>query len=617
MRNKLVRGIPASPGIVMSRVVVGVQYIEPLSSEPEIKEVGSATPRQDTPASEITKFKMALEKTRLELEQLRSDFQHRTDEAHARILDAQLLVIEDPTLISGTINKITKENLPALSAFKKTVKGILSGFAKVKDEYIKARISDIKDVANRVLHNLGGQPSGEKLVLGSRQIPSGYPTEHDAKHIVISHDLSPSDIAHFNKEKVCGFATDLGGSTSHTSIMARALGIPAVVGLGNITKLVTGSEEIIIDGNRGVVIIEPNESTRRVYEDKIVRFQQYEQELLSLAGLPCETLDGYSIELGCNIELPDEIELALSYGADAIGLMRTEFLYLKSDRLPTEEEQFKTYNKLAEKVTSLTVRTLDLGGDKLPIYMQSSDAVRVSEVTESNPALGWRGIRFSLTNRDIFMTQLKAIIRSNSRGNVRILFPMIHSLDELRLAKFCVNEVSANLNKSGIPYGKNIEIGVMIEVPSAVLVASAIAKEVDFISIGSNDLTQYTLACDRGNPFVAQIYNPLHPAVLKLIKWTVDSSHGAHKWVSLCGELASYAPAIPILIGLGVDELSVSPIYLLRVKKLIRSLSMGEAKSIAREVLELDSELAIKKYIEDEIASRLPVVKELISEMES
>lgn len=585
MRNELLRGIPASPGIVMSRAVVYDKgFLFPLESKIEDVDV----------VSELTKFKSALEKTRLELEQIRADFMRRTDAYHARIFDAQLLVLEDPTLINGTIDKIKRKNLSALQAFKKTVKEILSGFDKVKDEYIRARVTDIKDVTNRILHNLIGQPQVLPL--------------HKDKHIVIAQDLSPSDMARFEKEIVSGFATNLGGGTSHTSIMARALGIPAVVGLSNVTNLIKTGDEIIIDGNHGIVIIEPDESTRRVYEDKMHRFQQYERELLSLVSLPCNTLDGYSIELACNIELPEEVEVVLSHGANAIGLMRTEFLYFRSNKLPSEDDQFSIYKDIAERVDSLTVRTLDLGGDKLPGVWDGVDSPK-----ELNPALGWRGIRFSLANRELFITQLKAIIRANHRGNVRILFPMTHSLDELRLAKLCVNEVSANLTKCSLAYGENIEIGVMIEVPSTAIIAPAIVKEVDFVSIGSNDLTQYTLACDRTNPLVAQIYNPLHPAVLKLIKYTIDSSHAANKWVSLCGELASYPPAIPILIGLGVDELSVSPVYLLEIKKIIRSLSMREAKSIADKVIEMDSEQLIKEYIEN-IKDRLPAIKQAIEE---
>jgi phosphotransferase system enzyme I (PtsI) len=390
--------------------------------------------------------------------------------------------------------------------------------------------------------------------------------------------------------------------------MARALGIPAVVGLKRVTKWVKTGEEVIIDGNHGIVIIDPNEATRRIYEDKIRRFQKYEKELLSLSTLPCQTLDGHRIELACNIELPEEVNLALSYGTDIVGLMRTEFLYLKSDTLPTEEEQFEIYKNIATKTTSVTIRTLDLGGDKLTKYIERG-------IEEVNPALGCRGIRFSLSRRDIFIDQLKAIIRASAYGNVKILLPMVHEVDEVRKVKSCINKAFSLIKKTNAPCPDTIEIGVMIEIPSAVFVTSAIAKEVDFFSIGSNDLTQYTLACDRTNSRVSQIYNPLHPAVLRLIRYTTDASHGARKWVGCCGELASYPPAIPILIGLGVDELSVAPIYILEVKKIIRALSMDEARIIADEVSGLRTNKEVKKYIK-RIKERIPVIKEIMEKRE-
>jgi phosphotransferase system enzyme I (PtsI) len=602
MRNKVIRGIPASPGIVMSKTLV-YSSVGDMKPESLRETVGTKTPKSTAKADradfEIRKFEAALEEARREIEVIRDDFLRRTDDHHARILDAQLLVTEDATLLSGTIRRIREDNLTASRAFRKTVAEIVSAFSKIKDEYIKARVADIKDVSNRILHHL----------IGKRR----HHLVQDFEHVIIAQDLSPSDTARLRKEIVTGFATDLGTSSSHTAIMARALGIPAVVGLGRITRSVKSGEEVIIDGNRGVVVIDPNEATRRVYEEKIQRFQKYEEELTSLTSLSCETLDGYSIELACNIELPEEVDNVVTHGADSIGLMRTEFLYLKSKKAPTENQQFKIYKDMADKVSFLTVRTLDMGGDKVAPVRHRAAQVVETKLREMNPVLGWRGIRLSLGRKDLFILQLKAIIRANHRGNIRILLPMVQSVAEIRAAKACIHEASQELEKSGIPHGKNIEVGIMIEVPAASLIASALAKEVDFLSIGSNDLTQYTLACDRTNPRVSEIYNPLHPAVLKLIRHTIEASHAALKWVSCCGELASYPPAIPILIGLGIDELSVAPIYFLEVKKIIRSLSMDEVKAMASEITALDDEEAVRKYV-DHIRQRLPVVKKIMEE---
>ncbi|MBI4722834.1 MAG: phosphoenolpyruvate--protein phosphotransferase [Candidatus Stahlbacteria bacterium] len=615
---RMLRGIAASPGIVMSKAVVydfmevieGGQ-ISPLKADRPLAEKGKKPKSKSGKENyELSKFASALEKTKHELELIRADFmscevQPQIDDYHSRILDAQLLVLEDPTLINSTIDKIKIDNLTATQSFRKTTTEIMAGFKKVKNEYIRARVADIKDVTNRVLRNLKGQSQLSALQQVGAKRKSRFIGD---RHIVIAKDLSPSDTARLNKEIVSGFATELGGSTSHTAIMGRAIGIPAVVGISNITDSVKSGDEIIIDGNHGIVIIEPDESTRRIYEDRIHRFQVYEKELLSLTSLPCRTLDGHTVDLAYNIELPEEIDVALVFGASAIGLMRTEFIYLKKDALPSEEEQFEIYDSLAQKVNSITIRTLDLGGDKL--------LPNDNRIKERNPALGWRGIRVSLAKRNIFNTQLKAIIRTNRHNNVRILLPMVQSLDEVKLAKSCIKKVAKRLAKTGIHYGENIEIGVMIEVPSAAIIASAIAKEVDFLSIGSNDLTQYMLACDRTNPMVAHIYNPLHPAVIKLIKHTVEVSHSARKWVSLCGELASYPPAIPILVGMGIDELSVAPIYLLEIKKIIRSLSKNETKAIAEEVSGINSEIEMKKYV-NKIRNRFPVIEEIMSEYEN
>lgn len=580
MKNKLLRGIAASPGIVIAKAV------------PYKEEEFLITVREpETTDIEIRKFNRALKQTTKEIQQIKEDFLKKTDYYHAKIFDMQLLVLEDKTIIENTVNLI-KKGKPAEQAVKEVVDKILMAFRKVEDEYLKARISDFKDVAARVLRNL------------TQKLPTNalFPK---TKHVIIAQDLTPSDTATFSKGLVLGFATDSGGNTSHTAIMARALEIPAVVGLNKITKFIKTGDEVIIDGNRGVVIIDPDEATRRVYEDKIKRFQEYTKELEKLSELPAETLDGHSIELSYNIELPEEIESGIAHGAKGVGLMRTEFLYLKAPELPTEEEQYEIYKKLAQKVApySIIIRTLDLGGDKIFPSLDMKDA---------NPFLGWRAIRCSLANKEMFKTQLRAILRAGKAGNVKMMFPMINSIEELKQAKSCVEKAKKELQREGLPYDADIEIGVMIEIPSAALMARSIAEEVDFLSIGSNDLVQYTLACDRTNPRVACLYNPFHPAVINLIRRTIEAGHAARVWVGLCGELGANPIAVPILIGLGIDELSVAPISILEVKKIIRSLSLDEAKTIAREISALETSEAVQKAL-NKMKKKFPAIEEIIS----
>ncbi|MCK4353566.1 phosphoenolpyruvate--protein phosphotransferase [candidate division WOR-3 bacterium] len=633
MRNKLLRGIPASPGIVIAKAIPH-----------EEERFFISTKRSKKTSSEINRFKNAREQTRKEIQLLREDFLKKTDSHHAMIFDAQLLVLEDKTLVDNTVSRIRKGE-SAEFAFKKVADKILLDFNKIEDEYLKARINDIKDVAFRILSNLTNPPAKAKWRAGkitasprARRIDKLSPK---IKHIVIAQDLTPSETANFSNPsadgQVVGFATDFGGDTSHTAIMARALEIPAVVGLNEVTKFVNIGDEVVIDGNQGLVIIEPNESTRRVYERKIKHFQQYTKELKALSGLNCETLDGHSVELSCNIELPEEIDIGLAYGARGVGLMRTEFLYLKSDNPPSEDEQYEIYNAIAQKTypNSLIIRTLDLGGDKLPLgtgvcaegtslpdkWLRPASLVGTGQAgafggKDANPFLGWRAIRFSLSNKEFFSIQLKAILRANKHGNVKILFPLITNLNELRLAKSCLEEAKNELKKNGLPYDPNIEVGAMIEVPGAALLAPAIAKEADFLSIGSNDLTQYTLACDRTNPRVADLFNPFHPAVLRLIKYTIEAGHEARKWVGLCGELGANFLAVPILLGMGIDELSVAPIYILEIKKIVRALSMEEAKIIAKEVMLLETSEKVQNFIE-KIRTKFPVIQKVMAERKS
>ncbi len=589
MRNKLFRGTPASPGICIARVV---PYIA-VMPERLVKTENRKQKTEDKTLYEIERFKNAIEMTEQELISIRKGFLSRTDNHHASMLDIQLLALRDKTIMDGTIELIKKEKRTADSAFRKVVKKTLSNIPRIIDDYIRQRLDDIKDVSRRIMRNLKEQKI-ESIVAMEKN-----------DHIVIAHDITPSESAQFANRKVVGFATNLGSENSHTSIMARALEIPAVVGLRNIWKSVKSGELAIIDGNNGVVIIDPDESTLRAYRRKEKEIEKHQRNLESMAKLPCVTLDGNAIELAANIEMPFEIKTAIAHGAKGIGLMRTEFLYLKEDRFPSENEQYEVYRDIAEVIApeSLIIRTLDIGGDKL---------LHTDEMVDANPFLGWRGIRFSLSEKGIFKEQLRAILRANVRKNIKILFPMITDVKEVISAKKILKRVKEELETEGISDDFNIEVGVMIEVPSASLSAKAIAKEVDFLSIGSNDLTQYVLACDRTNRRLADLYNSLHPTILKLISETVDAGHKEHKWVGLCGELAHNPLTIPILIGFGIDELSVSPLYLTKVKKIIRNISMEEAQWLAREILVCNTLTEVEKFLEKKVLTEFSVIREMV-----
>ncbi|MDD5530818.1 MAG: phosphoenolpyruvate--protein phosphotransferase [bacterium] len=579
MRNKIIRGIPASPGIIITKAAL---YEEEKFFVPIRESKGKAY--------EISKFELAQQKTKEEILVIQQDFLKKTDASRARILEAQFLVLEDKTLIDGTIDLIKKGDTAEV-ALEQTTSKILSRLNKIEDEYLKARISDIKDVTDRLMRNLTYKPKKNTIM--------------QTKHSIIAEELTPSEIASLS-DNVIAIATDLGGENSHTAIMARAIGIPAVMGLKDATKLVNINDTVIIDGNQGVLIIDPDEATLRTYDKKIKRFQQYGKELKNLISLPAETLDGNSIDISCNIDVMEEVDLAIQNNSAGVGLLRTEFLYLTSKKIPNENEQYKIYNYIAEKIypNSVVIRTLDIGGDKLTADLK---------FTESNPFLGCRGIRYSLTNKKLFIAQIKAILRASKKGNVRILLPMVSEVKELILAKFYIEIAKTELKNEKIAYDSNIGVGVMIEVPAAAIIARPLAQEADFLSIGSNDLFQYTLACDRTNPKVNCSYNPLQPAVFQLIKSTIEQAHKARKWVSCCGELAAEPIAIPILIGMGIDVLSVAPIRLLEVKKIVRSLSMKEAKEIATKALEIETITEMETFI-NEVIIKIPAIKEILKE---
>ncbi|MCK4234715.1 phosphoenolpyruvate--protein phosphotransferase [candidate division WOR-3 bacterium] len=583
MRNDIIiRGITASPGIA-----VGPAF---LFQESRILFKGTLKPISDID-NEVKKFKAAIKKSKKELNDIKSNLVKKLGFTKANFLDVQLLALEDTWIIDETIKKIRKEKKESVQALLEISKDLLTKFKKIDDPYLRERITDIKDVTNRVIKNL----------TGSMEQKISFP---DKKIILVAEDLSPSDTAQLEKEKVLAFLTNLGGKTSHTAIMARALEIPAVVGLREITENIYPGVKIIVDGYAGVIVVNPTEKTLKNYEKKKKHLQGLEQELLGLRDLPATTVDGHSIDLSANIEFTEDIDSAKKHGAHGVGLYRTEFLYLTQEHLPTEESQYKVYKNIVDKLYPETVifRTLDLGGDK----------IFKTNYPENNPFLGWRAIRISLKRKGIFKTQLRAILRTSDRKTVRIMFPMISDLNEIKEAKRTLEEVKGELDKEGIKFDKKIETGIMVEIPSAAILADAFAKESDFFSIGSNDLTQYILAVDRTNELVADLYDHLHPAVLRTIKTVIEAAHRNSIWVGICGEIAGDPLAIPVLIGLGVDELSATPMVIPEVKKVIRTLSFKESKEIARKCIAFSTPGEVRAFLRNIINTKLTKIKELI-----
>jgi phosphotransferase system enzyme I (PtsI) len=455
--------------------------------------------------------------------------------------------------------------------FQEVAANYAETLSKIDDPYLRERALDIQDVTKRVIRNMQGKAPKTFLAL----------TE---PHILVAHNLTPSDTATMNKERVLGIATDLGSRTSHTAIMARSLNIPAIVGLHDVTEKLETGQHVLLDGTNGLLMVDPTPETLAYYGEIESRRVKVVTQLKELRETKSTTRDGRHIVLSANIELPDDIDAVAANGAEGIGLYRTEFLYLNRNTLPTEDEQYQTYRKVAERVSPdpLIIRTFDLGGDKL-----APGTVDVSD--ELNPFLGWRAIRVCLENTDIFKTQLRAILRASAVGNVKIMFPMISGLDELRHAISILNECKEELRRTGSRFGDATEVGAMIEIPSAAISADLLAREVDFFSIGTNDLIQYALAVDRVNERIAHLYAPTHPAVLRLLKMIADAAHVNDIWVGVCGEMAGDIALIPLLLGLGMDELSASATLVPRVKRAVQSLTIAECRQLVDETLKLQT----------------------------
>ncbi|MDD3087045.1 MAG: phosphoenolpyruvate--protein phosphotransferase [Candidatus Omnitrophica bacterium] len=531
---------------------------------------------------EIQLFEEALIKTRREIIELQKRIGSDMGKNEAQIFDAHLLVLEDRMLIEEVISRLKKDKLNVAFIFQEVLKKYVSVFAKIEDEYLKERISDINDVGKRILRNILGK---ERKGL----------SELKDKVIIVAHDLSPSDTAAMHKRRVSAFVTDVGGKTSHTAIMAKSLEIPAVVGVQDATTEINAGDMLIVDGALGLVIVNPDQKTLDLYHTAEEKLRGVNEKFLSAKDLPAITLDGVKVEINANIEFPDEVPGVKLHGGEGIGLYRTEFFYMNRKDSPSEDEHYLAYKYVAEQMNPypVIIRTIDLGGDKFLSQFQIPH--------EMQPFLGWRAIRFCLARPEIFKLQLRAILRASVHGNLKLMYPMISGIEELRQANKILDEAREELRSKGIPFDEDIQVGAMIEVPSAAMTADILAEEADFFSIGSNDLIQYSLAVDRANEKVAYLYEPAHPAVLRLIKNVIDSAHKGDINVGMCGEMAGEPSLALILLGMGLDEFSMPPQVIPELKYLIRSITLAQAKEIANEALKLPTGREVEDYAQSKL----------------
>ena len=520
---------------------------------------------------EAGRFEKALVQTRQQILEIQGKVLETLSAKEADIFEAHLLMLEDQVLVDEVIRMIRDQKVNADFAFHIVAERYVTALVSADDEYLRERANDMRDLTARVLDNL-------------LEVKDEFDLRHIAEPcILVSHDLSPSTTAQLDKKFVLGFATDIGGQTSHTAIMARSLGIPAVVGLQTVSQELESGDYALLDGYNGTVIVNPTDQTLFEYGQLAKIKASLEEKLNEIRQQPAVTLDGKFIHLSANIENQHDTEAVLAHGAEGVGLFRTEYLFINRESLPSEEEQYQSYRKVAAalKPNSVIIRTLDLGGDKFASHLQLAKEV--------NPFLGWRAIRFCLAQPELFRAQLRAILRASAEGNVKMMYPMISGLEELNQANTLVEKCRAELRAEGVPFDEKMEIGVMIEIPSAALIADALATRVKFFSIGSNDLIQYTLAADRTNEKVSHLYEPTHPAIIRLIKTTVDAAHRHGIWAGVCGEIAGDPMLTPLLIGLGADELSAAPTVVAPVKYMIRRLKLDETRALAEFALQCES----------------------------
>jgi phosphotransferase system enzyme I (PtsI) len=564
-RSNIFKGIAAAPGITVAKAYLFKKEKETISSA-DIENVEEALNTLDE----------ALEKSKKELNKVFGLAIDKLGEKRAAIFEAQIMILDDPVLISTIKKRIKEEKKAPEYIVNDEISKYQAMMDQLNEPYMKERSHDIEDIKNRIIRNI-------KKKKWQSRITSDV--------IVVTDNLTPADTVLFSRVNVKGYVTNFGGLTSHAAIVARSLHIPAVVGLHDATAKISDDDLIVVDGYRGEVIINPTEEQLKFYKERIRSLNLYDKELAELRNLPAETLDGRKITLLANLDISEEIDLIVRNGASGIGLVRTEQLFEELDQFPTEEEQVKWYNQISEKIypNFAIIRTLDIGGDKiLPV-----------DVKEANPFLGWRGIRFLLDNKQLFKTQLRAILRASSHKNIKLMLPMIASIAEVRQSKEILEECKAELRNEGYQFDNNIELGIMIEIPSAAVLAHEFAKEVSFFSIGTNDLIQYLLAVDRGNEIVSGLYQEFHPSVVRTIDFIIKEGKQNNVFVSICGEMASDPIAIPLLIGLGLDSLSVSPALIPVTKQIIRNITYQETRKIVQKCLEVATEQEIKQILSD------------------
>jgi len=549
------KGIPGAPGI-------GIGTAQVLKKELDIPRFAVEDSKE-----ELDRFYRALDQSKQQVSQLLERASKNGNKDVADIMQAHLMMLDDPEFLAKVKESIENEKLNAEFAVWSVGQEYIQFFEQMTDEYLKARAADLKDITERIIRNLTG------TLLDLSQLPQNT--------VLVARDLAPSDTAQIDREHVVGLVTDEGGPTSHVAIMARSFQIPAVVGTKNATGEIKNGDLLVVDGNEGIVEVNPAEDSLKNYEQKQLQWKKEQSDLGELITVPSVTKDGAQVKLEANIGRPEEVEIALKFGAEGVGLFRTEFLFMDRNTLPSEEEQFEAYKKALEGMRGqvVTIRTLDIGGDK--------DLPYLGLQRENNPFLGWRAIRYCLDRRDVLKTQLRAILRASAYGKAAVMFPMISSVEEVVKAKEVLEEAKAELREEGQPFDEHVKVGIMVEIPSAAVAADLLAPEVDFFSIGTNDLTQYTLAVDRDNEKVREYYNPLHPAVLRLIKRVIDVGNTFGKEVAMCGELAGDDKATEILLGLGLQVFSMTPSSIPRVKKVVLSTNNEEAQAIAKKAAAL------------------------------
>lgn len=580
-----IKGIAVSPGVAIAPAIILDAEEQPIARR--------QVPVNALPA-ENQRLDAALDAAKKEIEHLRDQAAKSIGQELARIFSFHIGMLEDEHLLDQLRTVIESEQVTAEYAVYVVLRRMAQTFLQQDSELLRDRVSDVRDLEKRLLRHLLGSTQADLHNLAQQSV-------------VIAHDLTPSQTASFDRSKIRGLATDAGGRTSHTAILAHALGIPAVVGLENITSQVTSGDMVVIDGNRGLVVIDPDADRLMEYRQQLRRMAAMEGRLEELRQLPAVTKDGTEIDLGANIEFPSEIKDAVNRGAEGIGLYRTEFLFLASETVPSEAEQYKTY---VEAITALEgrplcIRTLDLGADKI-----NQNVPVLHEYPERNPFLGCRSIRLCLQNLQLFKTQLRAVLRASAHGPVQLMFPLISNVMELRQARMVLADVMEDLDEQGEAYDGKIPVGIMIEVPSAALQAEAFAREADFFSIGTNDLIQYTVAVDRSNERIANLYSGAHPAVISLIKQVIRAGQRAKIEVSLCGEMAGEPAYTMLLLGLGLRRLSITPPAIPEVKKIIRSVSIDQCRRVARKVAQFDTDRQILNYLRDEVRKVNPEVFE-------